>query len=189
MRAQSISWYSDLELNSRHPEFSNIERLCDAGHRVLVHSHLVHDEVILTCLDMGASADIAKNEGRAHLVAASCAIADGDGYVGPRMANAMAKDIRHGRPELTPREREVLIAWFQTENKDLVGKRLYLSPSTVNTYLQRIRRRYAAAVPRQAGPPTVKRRCWPARCKMASSASTMFDSESPRQPAAPRAAL
>jgi len=43
------------------------------------------------------------------------------------------------------REREVLVAWFQTESKELVGQRLYISPATVRTHLQRIRIKYAAA--------------------------------------------
>jgi DNA-binding CsgD family transcriptional regulator len=48
------------------------------------------------------------------------------------------------RPNLTEREREVLVAWFQTESKELVARRLFLSPSTVRTHLQRIRAKYAA---------------------------------------------
>lgn len=135
----------DLELTSRQPDFSAVARLHEAGHRVLVHSHLVHDEVILTCLDLGASSYIAKTEGREHLMAAINAVARDTGYIGPRMANAIANDVRNGRPDLTAREREVLLAWFQTENKELVSKRLYLSASTVNTHLQRIRAKYAAA--------------------------------------------
>jgi len=134
----------DLELTSRQPDFGAVAQLHDAGHRVLVHSHLTHDEVILTCLDRGACCYVAKTEGREHLINGVRAAARDIGYIGPRMANAIANDNRHGRPDLTAREREVLVAWFQTENKDLVSKRLFLSPSTVNTHLQRIRAKYAA---------------------------------------------
>lgn len=42
------------------------------------------------------------------------------------------------------REREVLLAWFQTESKALVAHQLYITPGTVNTHLERIRAKYAA---------------------------------------------
>jgi DNA-binding CsgD family transcriptional regulator len=64
--------------------------------------------------------------------------------MGPRMAKALLNDHAAGRPSLSQREKEVLVAWFQTESKDLVGKRLYIAPSTVRTHLQRARAKYAA---------------------------------------------
>jgi DNA-binding NarL/FixJ family response regulator len=67
------------------------------------------------------------------------AAASDTSYIGPRMASAMSNDTRFGRPSLTPRESEVLVAWFQTESKDLVAQRLFVSPSTVRTFLQRVR--------------------------------------------------
>jgi DNA-binding CsgD family transcriptional regulator len=47
------------------------------------------------------------------------------------------------RPGLAPREREVLIAWLLTDNKNLVARQLHVSPATVRTHLQRIRAKYA----------------------------------------------
>lgn len=47
------------------------------------------------------------------------------------------------RPDLAPREREVLIAWLLTDNKNLVARQLHVSPATVRTHLQRIRAKYA----------------------------------------------
>lgn len=134
----------DLELQSRRPEFSAVEQVAAAGHRVVVHSHLTADEVILKCLDLGAVSYIAKVEGKDHLLDAIRAAADDTAYVGPRMASAINNDRRFGRPNLTAREREVLLAWFQTESKDLVGQRLFISPGSVKTHLQRVRAKYAA---------------------------------------------
>ena len=45
---------------------------------------------------------------------------------------------------LAPREKEVLIAWFRTESKDLVARQLQIAPTTVRTHLQRVRAKYAA---------------------------------------------
>jgi DNA-binding NarL/FixJ family response regulator len=134
----------DLELRSRRPDFAAIERLATAGHRVIVFSHIESDEAILRALELGATTYIAKVEGRDHLVEAIRAAATDTPYVGPRMASALNNDRRYGRPDLTDRERQVLIAWFQTESKDLVGHQLFISPGSVKTYLHRVRVKYAA---------------------------------------------
>lgn len=135
----------DLELTSRKPDFDAIHRIAQAGHRVVVYSHLEHNEVILQCLDFGAVTYLVKSEGKRHLIEAIQAAGTDTPYIGPRMAGAMHSDPTEGRPALAVREREVLVAWFQTESKELVGQRLYISPATVRTHLQRIRIKYAAA--------------------------------------------
>ncbi|QEN11956.1 DNA-binding response regulator [Mycolicibacterium sp. ELW1] len=134
----------DLELRSRRPDFATVERIAMAGHRVIVFSHIESDEAILRTLDVGASTYIAKSEGKNHLVEAIRAAATDTPYVGPRMANAINNDRRHGRPDLTDREQEVLLAWFRTESKDLVAHQLYIAPGSVKTYLHRVRVKYAA---------------------------------------------
>ena len=60
------------------------------------------------------------------------------------MALAMHNDSTVGRANLARREKEVLIAWFRTESKDLVARQLQNSPTTVRTHLQRVRAKYAA---------------------------------------------
>jgi DNA-binding NarL/FixJ family response regulator len=126
------------------PEFDALRQICAAGNRVIVYSYLVSDEVILTSLDAGAVSYVAKSESGIHLCEAIYAARTDTPYVAPRMAKALLRDRTVGRPRLSQREREVLIAWFQTENKDEVGKRLYIEPSTVRTHLQRVRAKYAA---------------------------------------------
>lgn len=134
----------DLQIDGNKPAFGALQRLCDLGHKVIVYSHINSDEVILTCLDLGAVAYLVKSEGRAHLIDAIHAAASGTPYLGPRMARALFNDRTDGRPNLSEREKEVLVAWFQTESKDLVGQRLFIAPSTVRTHLQRARAKYAA---------------------------------------------
>lgn len=46
------------------------------------------------------------------------------------------------RPELSAREVEVLIAWMHTDSKSEVGRQLFITTSTVNTHLARIREKY-----------------------------------------------
>jgi DNA-binding NarL/FixJ family response regulator len=126
------------------PEFGALRRLCQAGSRVVVYSYLASDEIILTSLDAGAVSYVAKSESGIHLCEAIWAACTDTPYVAPRMAKALLSDRTVGRPRLSEREREVLVGWFQTENKEQVAKRLFIEPSTVRTHLQRARAKYAA---------------------------------------------
>ncbi|MCV7014381.1 response regulator transcription factor [Mycolicibacterium madagascariense] len=134
----------DLEQRQHRPDFYGLGKVVAMGHRVIVYSHLAGDEVILQSLELGAVTFIVKMEGKSHLIDAVRAALDNEPYVGPRMAKAIYHDRSVGRPKLAPREKEVLIAWFQTESKDLVGQKLDISPTTVRTHLQRVRAKYAA---------------------------------------------
>ncbi|HET6731212.1 response regulator transcription factor [Mycobacterium sp.] len=133
-----------LQYEGSRPQFDALRALCAGGHRVIVYSYLSTDEVILTSLDMGALTYVTKSESGNHLCAAIHAAGSGTAYVSPRMAKALLDDKRLGRPHLSKREKEVLVAWFQTENKELVAKRLFIEPSTVRSHLQRARAKYAA---------------------------------------------
>lgn len=132
-----------LEFAVAKPDFATLRLLCERGQRVIVYSHLTADEVILTCLEIGAVTYLVKSEGKRHLIDSVLAARNASPYVGPRMGRALLNDGTLGRVKLSEREREVLVAWFQTESKELVGKRLYIAPTTVRTHLQRARAKYA----------------------------------------------
>ncbi|MGV0852655.1 response regulator [Mycolicibacterium phlei] len=134
----------DLQIDGKKPDFEALRTLCDHGQRVIVFSHITSDEVILTCLDLGAVTYLVKSEGRAHLIEAIHAAESATPYVGPRMGKALANNTPDGRIRLSEREKEVLVAWFQTESKELVAKRLFIAPTTVRTHLQRARAKYAS---------------------------------------------
>ncbi|MGE0214214.1 response regulator [Mycolicibacterium sp.] len=134
----------DLQIEGSRPDFDTLKRLVDAGRRVIVYSHITADEVILRCLELGAVTYLAKSEGKRHLIEAIHSAHSGTPYVGPRMGKAMLSDTTIGRIKLSEREKQVLVAWFQTESKDLVAKRLFIAPTTVRTHLQRARAKYAS---------------------------------------------
>jgi DNA-binding NarL/FixJ family response regulator len=133
----------DPQIDGNRPDFDTLRRLCESGQRVIVYSHLTADEVVLTSLDLGAVTYLVKSEGKHHLTEAIHAAPSTTPYTGPRMAKALVNDRTLGRIKLSEREKEVLVAWFQTDSKDLVGKRLYISPATVRTHVQRARAKYA----------------------------------------------
>ena len=130
----------DLSYHGRGPQLDALHRICAAGHRVVVYSYRVSNEIILTSLEAGAVSYIDKHESGHDLAEAIYAARSDTPYIAPRMAQA----LRAGRPQLSLRERQVLIAWFQTENKHAVATRLFIEPSTVATHLQRVRAKYAA---------------------------------------------
>jgi DNA-binding NarL/FixJ family response regulator len=134
----------DLELTSRRVDFAGLDSVIRAGHRVIVYTRVDADEVILSSVERGAVTYLVKSEGREHLVNAIHAARTDTPYVGPRMAAALANDRRLGRPNLAPREMEVLLAWFRTESKGDVARQLRIAPTTVRTHLQRVRAKYAA---------------------------------------------
>jgi DNA-binding NarL/FixJ family response regulator len=133
-----------LQYDGHGPEFNSLRQMCRAGHRVIVYSYLATDEIILTSLDAGAVTYVAKSEGGEHLREAIYNASSDKPYIAPRMAKSLLNDKTVGRPRLSRREREVLLAWFQTENKELVAKKLFIEPSTVRTHLERVRTKYAA---------------------------------------------
>ena len=134
----------ELQMGRSRVDFSTLDQLVARRLPVIVYSHIATDEVILTCLDRGAVTYLVKTEGKGHLIDAIHAARSDMPYVGPRMAEAMINVSAVGRPNLAPREREVLIAWFRTESKDVVANQLQIAPTTVRTHLQRVRAKYAA---------------------------------------------
>jgi DNA-binding NarL/FixJ family response regulator len=134
----------DLPCDGGGPDLDALRQICDAGHRVIVYTCLVDDDVAQAALEAGAVSCVARDEPEDVLVAAIHAAHSDRPHVGPRMAQALRNKGRRARPRLSLREQQVLIAWFQTENKHAVAEMLYIEPSTVATHLQRVRAKYAA---------------------------------------------
>ena len=132
----------DLQLGGA-PAYADLSRLVEHGRQVVVYSMREDSETALTCLEIGAFTYLTKAEGQAHLVDAVRAAAASRPYVSPSLAGAMGVDSRRIRPELAPREIDVLLEWFRCESKDLVAQKLGISARTVSTYIDRVRIKYA----------------------------------------------
>lgn len=133
----------DLYLGGPVPSMGDLRRLVQAGRRVVVYSMRADDEIALQCLELGALSYLTKAEGAEHLLQATRAAAENRAYTPPSLAGALAGDRSERRPDLTAREVEVLVEWFQSESKQLVAERLGISQSTVNAHLEHIRVKYA----------------------------------------------
>lgn len=133
----------DLHLDPPTPSFRPLAELVEAGRRVVVYSHAADDATVLHCLDLGVATYLTKAESGEHLIPAIRAVAHDRPYVSPTLGGAMAGDRRANRPVLSEREREVLLAWFESDSKSLVAARFGLSVKTVETYIGRVRIKYA----------------------------------------------
>ncbi|MBB5078602.1 response regulator [Nonomuraea endophytica] len=133
----------DLELVPGRPDFGELRRLVDSGRRVIVYSQHTDDATAIKCVDLGALAYLTKREGPEHLVPAIRAVARGEAYTAPSLSGALIADDDPGRPRLSQRETEVLRAWFVSSSKDLVAAKLNITVKTVDTYITRVRVKYA----------------------------------------------
>jgi len=133
----------DLQLDITGPAYGDLKRLVDAQRQVVVYTMRDDKETMLHCLDIGAFTCLTKGEGEDHLVAAITAAARHTPYTPPALSGALGMDTRASRPTLSHGEIKVLLAWFHCESKAMVAKKLNLSVNTVDTYLGRVRVKYA----------------------------------------------
>lgn len=130
----------DLELAPGTSSFGELRRLVNSGRRVVVYSPYVDDATAAKCVDLGALAYLTKREGPEDLVPAIRAAARGLPYTAPALSGA---DEASDKPRLSPREVEVLRAWFASMSKELVAAKLHITVKTVDTHITRAREKYA----------------------------------------------
>ncbi len=59
--------------------------------------------------------------------------------------HAQSRHVARGpvaRPRLTKRQREMVLAWLKYGTKERAAQELFVTPSTVKTHIQRIRKSY-----------------------------------------------
>ncbi|SHF53633.1 two component transcriptional regulator, LuxR family [Streptoalloteichus hindustanus] len=134
----------DLQLEVGSLAFDRLQHLVDQGQQVIVYTMRTDRQTALTCLDIGAHSYLTKAEGEHHLVAAIHAAAENRPYMPPTLSGALATNPDPLCPRLAPREIDVLLEWFHSESKEMVARSLNLSVRTVNSYLDRVRVKYAS---------------------------------------------
>lgn len=110
--------------------------------RVLIVSAHDGPPRVYEALKLGAAGFVHKEAAPAQIVDAVLACSAGRDVVSPRLASGLAAEIRRRtaapKPELTARELEVLALIAGGASGPAIAKRLYLSPSTVKTHVQRL---------------------------------------------------
>lgn len=115
----------------------------DAGRQVIVYSQRADGATARECIRMGTFTYLTKAEGQQHLVPAIHAAARNTPYTPPALSGAFYTDNAQDRPTLSTGERETLRAWFESDSKRLAASKLKLSVKTVETYIERVRIKYA----------------------------------------------
>lgn len=117
------------------------------GTRVLVLTMHSEKEYLVPLLEAGASGYLVKNAADRELVDAVRTVANGDVYVSPSAARVLARGLTTRDPHqqdrdkfgrLTEREQAVLRFTAQGYSAPEIGRKLSISPKTVDTYKQRI---------------------------------------------------
>jgi DNA-binding NarL/FixJ family response regulator len=109
------------------------------------------DRALLSeALDAGVRGFVLKEAPLQDLIRAVNMVAGGAVYVDPVLAGVLAGAESERMPQLTKREREVLRLLADGLKNEEIGKRLFLSPETVRTHVQKAMRKLEADTRTQA---------------------------------------
>ncbi|WP_433793976.1 response regulator [Actinoplanes sp. CA-252034] len=121
------------------------ERL--AGVRVLILTTFDNDDNFIYALQAGASGFLGKNVAPGDLVNAIRVVAAGEALLSPRATSGLISRLIHHVPTpatdvpelvlVTAREKEILLLVAHGLSNDDIAERLYLSPLTVKTHINR----------------------------------------------------
>jgi DNA-binding NarL/FixJ family response regulator len=129
------------------PELNGIEatrRIIEASPRIRVLALSMHKDSVYVreVLRAGARGYLLKDSGDADLVAAVRAVAQGDGYLSPRVSDSVLSDYRRHVTDpldlLSSREREVLQMIAEGKTNKEIANSLNLSVYTVEAHRGRI---------------------------------------------------
>jgi two-component system response regulator NreC len=118
----------------------------DQGTRVLVLTMHGEEEHLLPVLEAGGSGYVNKRSADEELIEAIRTVARGDVFLYPSAAKLLLRGLKQkseaGEEDpldrLTDREREVLSFTVEGFSSSEIGKKLFISPKTVDTYRARI---------------------------------------------------
>jgi DNA-binding NarL/FixJ family response regulator len=138
-------------MDIRMPEFDGLEatrRIITADHaaRILILTTFGLDEYVYEALRAGASGFVLKDDPPEQLIAAVRTVAGGDALLSPAITKRVIKQFtRLRRPappkeldELTAREQDILRLIADGLSNSEIGKRLYISETTVKTHVTHI---------------------------------------------------
>ena len=133
----------DLSLTDRSRPSENVERLREAGMKVLIFSIGENAALIREALRAGALGLVRKSDPLEHAIEEARAIADGKPVITKELAAAIDGDIEFARANLSPREQETLRLYASGFAQVQVARRMGIKQSAVKTNIDRIREKYA----------------------------------------------
>ena len=149
----------DLMLGDHEPPATNVRRLRDTGHRVLIISVHGHHDHLRATIRAGASGYLIKDDDATKLADAVRAVHNGDDAFTPELAFLISRD-QLIRPNLSPREQEVLYHYGTGSTLEATARTLGIKPATVREYLRRIHSKFADAGDPIANRIQLAKRAW-----------------------------
>jgi DNA-binding NarL/FixJ family response regulator len=117
----------------------------DIGVSVLVLTVHAEEEYLVPVVEAGGSGYLTKASADRDLVDAIRTVARGEVFLPEKAAGLLLRQVRKGGEDetpglaaLSPREKEVLALTAEGFSSSEIGKKLYISPKTVDTYRSRI---------------------------------------------------
>jgi DNA-binding NarL/FixJ family response regulator len=118
------------------------------AHVLILTSHAEH-EYLLPVLEAGAQGFVRKTSADEDLISAIRMVSRGEVFLYPSATKLLLKGFKHAEEsgqaapleELSEREREVLALTAEGYSSAETGKKLFLSPKTVDTYRSRLMRK------------------------------------------------
>lgn len=117
----------------------------DIGVAVLVLTVHAEEEYLVPVVEAGGSGYLTKASADRDLVEAIRTVARGEVFLPEKAAGLLLRQVRKsgedeapGLASLSPREKEVLALTAEGFSSSEIGKKLYISPKTVDTYRSRI---------------------------------------------------
>ena len=119
-----------------------------SSHVLVLTSH-AEEEYLLPVLEAGGSGFVRKTSADEDLISAIRMVARGEVFLYPSATKLLLKGFKHAEErgqaspleELSDREREVLALTAEGYSSAETGKKLFLSPKTVDTYRSRLMRK------------------------------------------------
>ena len=143
-------------LNLRMPKLSGIEvarqaRRVSPATAAILYTGAMDQALVTEAMDAGVRGFVLKQAPLQELLRAVKLIADGDAYIDPVLAGAMAT-ARAPMPKvaLTQREREVLRLLADGLSNEQIGKQLYIGSETVRTHIRKAMVKLAAVTRTEA---------------------------------------
>jgi DNA-binding NarL/FixJ family response regulator len=132
----------DLVLHDRSDPVENVRRLVAAGHRVLVISAWSDESKVAAAFAAGARGYLSKDHDLGELASAVRVVAGGGTAYSPELAFACLHDPRPNRPQLSPREVAILLAYASGMTLQAAARHVGVRPETAKTYLDRVKAKY-----------------------------------------------
>jgi two-component system, NarL family, nitrate/nitrite response regulator NarL len=132
----------DLVLQDGSDPVRNVRRLVEHGYRVLVISVWSRPHEVAAAFAAGACGYVTKDHDLSTLASLIRASVGGEAVYSAELAIACLRDPRPERPQLSSREREILLAYASGMTLKTAARHLGIRPETAKTYLDRVKAKY-----------------------------------------------